>query len=134
MENPFVVRLDVRFRDLDPMGHVNNAVYATYLEEARKAYYDAVIGVPLDDAPTVLASLDIEYRSPIGLDDAVRVEMRIRDPGGSSLPMTYELYAGETLAATAETVQVVIDPETERSDAIPSAWRQRIERHRDSRQ
>jgi acyl-CoA thioester hydrolase len=133
MENPLVVPVQVRFRDTDPMGHVNNAVYATYLEEGRKAYYNQIIGVPLDEAPTVLASLTLDYEAPIRLEHDVRIEMRVDDLGGSSLPMTYEVYADDTLAARAETVQVVIDAETERAAEIPATWRTRIEAHRESR-
>ena len=133
MENPFVHRLSPRFRDLDPMGHVNNAVYATYLEQVRTTFYESVVNATLDDVPTVLADLHLEYRSSIELDDEVRVEMRVDDLGGSSLPMSYEVYADDALAATAETVQVVVDPETGSSAPIPDDWRERIEAHRQER-
>ncbi len=133
MENPFVVPVTPRFRDIDTMGHVNNAVYATYLEEARTAFYDSVLGVSLTDVPTVLASLEIEYRSSIEIDDDVRVELRVGDLGGSSLPMTYEIYADGDLAAAAETVQVVVDPDTGSSASIPDDWRTSIETHREER-
>lgn len=82
MTNPFVHSLSPRLRDLDLMGHVNNAVYATYLEQAQTDFYESVIDVSLEDAPTVLDSLKIEYHSPVELDNIVRVEMCVADPAG----------------------------------------------------
>ncbi|NIS30651.1 MAG: acyl-CoA thioesterase, partial [Actinobacteria bacterium] len=68
----FTVSLPVRFRDLDPMGHVNNAVYATYLEHARARYFRDVVGEALPTADTVLVHLSVDYRAPIDMDaDAV---------------------------------------------------------------
>jgi acyl-CoA thioester hydrolase len=133
MENPFTIPMMVRFRDIDTMGHVNNAVYATYLEQARAEYYRQVIGTPLDEVPTVLAHLELDYRQPINLADDVIVAMRVTDLGESSLVMDYELRADSTVAATAETIQVVIDFETERSVPIPDEWRERIDQHRKAR-
>jgi acyl-CoA thioester hydrolase len=124
----FTVELPVRFRDLDPMGHVNNAVYATYLEHARALYFREVVGEPLPTADTVLVHLSIDYRSPVGLDaDRVTVEMSIPRLGESSIPMEYEVRVGETVVATAETVQVAYDRESGESKPIPDGWRSAIE-------
>jgi acyl-CoA thioester hydrolase len=133
MDNPFTIPMMVRFCDLDAMGHVNNAVYATYLEQARTEYYRQVIGTPLDEVPTVLAHLELDYRQPINLADDVTVAMRVTSLGESSLVMDYELRTDSNVAATAETIQVVIDFETERSVPIPNEWRERIDRHREVR-
>lgn len=51
---PYTADIPVRFRDLDPMKHVNNAVYATYLEQARALFYEDVVGVALSEIETVL--------------------------------------------------------------------------------
>ena len=139
----FEQAIDVRFRDLDPMGHVNNAVYATYLEQTRAAYFDRVVGVPLPEAPTVLASLEIDYQAEITITDAVVVRSRVTDLGTSSIPIEYEVVTrpradgsgnldGESagnsdeLAATATTVQVTYDTDEGDSIPIPEAWRDRI--------
>lgn len=124
----FAVELPVRFRDLDPMGHVNNAVYATYLEHARACYFREVVGEPLPTADTVLVHLSIDYRSPIDLDDgAVTVAMWIPRLGESSIPMEYEVRVGDAVAATAETVQVAYDRDADESKPIPGSWRTAIE-------
>lgn len=106
----YTTDLAVRFRDIDAMGHVNNAVYATYVEQARTAYFRDVLGADLSSISTVLASLSLEFRRPIELaDGAVTVEIDVPRIGDSSLPMTYELRTDEGVAAEAESVQVAVD-------------------------
>lgn len=124
----FTVELPVRFRDLDPMGHVNNAVYATYLEHARARYFREVVGEPLPTADTVLVHLSIDYRAPIELEDgSVTVVMWVPRLGESSIPMEYELRVGGQVAAAAETVQVAYDRQAAASKPIPERWRTAIE-------
>ncbi|WP_247000215.1 acyl-CoA thioesterase [Halosolutus gelatinilyticus] len=123
--------IDVRLRDIDFMGHVNNAVYATYLEQARERFFIDVVGVSLADAATVLANLEIDYARPIEAGQDVSVALRVPELGDSSVPMAYEIRADGQRAATARTVQVIVDRETGRSAPIPAAWRSRIEAHRD---
>ncbi|WP_049923428.1 acyl-CoA thioesterase [Halopiger djelfimassiliensis] len=122
----YEVDIDVRLRDIDFMGHVNNATYATYLEQAREAYFRNVLGVSLADVDTVLASLEIDYLRPIEADSAVIVGLTVRELGDSSLPIAYEILADGERAATARTVQVVVDRETGSSRSIPDEWRARI--------
>ena len=64
-EYEFQTTIPVRFRDIDAMGHVNNAVYATYLEQARADYHREIIGESLADVNTVLVSLAIDFKRPI---------------------------------------------------------------------
>jgi acyl-CoA thioester hydrolase len=123
----FVADVDVRFRDIDAMGHVNNAVYATYLEEARTAYFDEVLDASLADVQTVLANVALEFRRPVELGDDVTVAVRVPELGRSSIPMEYEVRADGEVAATGEAVQVAVDGETGESRPIPEAWREKIE-------
>jgi acyl-CoA thioester hydrolase len=129
----FETTLDVRYRDIDAMGHVNNAVYASYLEQARIDYFRDLLGVDLSAVGAVLATLSIDYERPVELDDGqVRVELDVPRIGDSSLPMEYELYRpdGERVA-TAETVQVAFDKETQEPASIPEPWREEIEAYHD---
>ena len=119
--------IDVRLRDVDFTGHVNNAVYATYLEEAREAYFRDVVGVSLTDVGTVLANLEIDYSRPIEADSDVTIALRVPELGTSSLPIEYEVRTDGNRAATARTVQVLVDEETGDSRPIPVEWRTRIE-------
>lgn len=122
----FPTDVQVRFRDIDAMGHVNNAVYATYVEQARAEYFEQVLEDGLDAVSTVLASLELSYERPILLEQSVRVEIDVPELGRSSLPMTYEIFADGDRAATAKSVQVFLDPDTDSSYPIPDRFRERI--------
>ncbi|KPN31421.1 acyl-CoA thioesterase YbgC [Halolamina pelagica] len=120
--------LDVRFRDIDAMGHVNNAVYATYAEQARANYFADVLDEDLSAISSVLARIEIDYHRPVELDDGpVTVAVSVPRLGESSLPMEYEIRTvdGE-LAASIESVQVAYDREAGESVPIPNAWRETI--------
>ncbi|WP_128476147.1 acyl-CoA thioesterase [Halorussus pelagicus] len=122
----FTHDVDVRYRDLDTMEHVNNAVYANYFEQARVAYFEEVLDVPLREIESVLASLEIDFRRPVEIDHDVTVAMRVPELGESSMPMEYEVRADGEVAATGETVQVAVDRETKSSRPIPESWREDI--------
>jgi acyl-CoA thioester hydrolase len=125
-EYAYETEMAVRFRDLDALGHVNNAVYATYVEQARVKYYADVIGLDLDEMTTVIADIDLDYRAPITWGQSVTVGVRVPDLGTASFPMAYEVRADGDVAATAETTIVVVDPETGESRPIPDEWRTAI--------
>jgi acyl-CoA thioester hydrolase len=123
----FTTDIQIRYRDLDTQNHVNNAVYGTYLEQARAAYIEHVLSKALDHCPVVLAHISIDYRSPVTLsDESVSVAVRVFDLGTSSIPMEYEVRTEDGVAATAESVLVTID-ENGNSRSIPEAWCDRIE-------
>jgi acyl-CoA thioester hydrolase len=123
----FLADVNVRFRDIDAMGHVNNAVYATYLEEARTAYFEEVLDVALSDVDTVLANVELEFRRPVELGNDVTVAVRVPELGRSSIPMEYEVRADGEVAATGEAVQVAVNRDSRESRPIPDEWRERIE-------
>lgn len=117
--------IDVRYRDLDPVGHVNNAVYATYLEHTRTNYYADVLGLATEDLSFVLAHVEIDYENSVEADDDVRVGIRVSRIGNKSMTTDFRVEASGETAATAESVQVVIDEEgTPRP--VPDEWRRKI--------
>ncbi|WP_435073525.1 acyl-CoA thioesterase [Halorubrum sp. HHNYT27] len=124
--------IQTRYRDIDGMGHVNNAVYVTYLESARQGYYRDVIGERLDQVDTVVARLEIDYEASIELEQQVEVLIAIEQLGNSSIGMRYEIRADDEIAARAETTQVVIDGDTGSSMRIPDKWRAKIESNRET--
>lgn len=126
VDHPFTVPVPVRFRDLDPLGHVNNAVHASYIEEARVAYFKQLLDVDLDTVGTVVASLSVDYRQPIELGDDLIVEITIPEIGTTSLTTEYELRVEEVVVAEATVVQVLYDYETGEPTEIPDAWRSTI--------
>jgi acyl-CoA thioester hydrolase len=129
----FETIIGVRYRDVDAMGHVNNAVYASYLEQARIDYFRDLLGVDLSAVGAVLATLELEYERPIELEDGpVRVVLDVPRVGDSSIPMEYELYRDDgELAATATTVQVAVDTEAQQPTSVPEPWREAIVEYHD---
>ena len=122
----------VRAGDFDPMQHVNNSVYATYLEDARNHYFIDVLGKRLDELSTVLVHMNIDFQQPVEADDEVTVALRVGELGTSSIPMDYEVRTtsptGETsVAAEAHTVQVLVDEDGSSAEPLPDSWRRRIE-------
>lgn len=117
----------MRYRDLDTLGHVNNAVYGTHLEGGRMRYFDRVLEVPFEGREMVLAPLDVDFRRPVTMDEGpVRVACGVTDLGESSIEMAYDVYAGEEAeaAATVESVQVAWNGESSRP--VPETWRERF--------
>lgn len=121
----FTTDVQVRFRDIDAYGHVNNAVYVTYLEQARVEYLRTVLGIDIDELDVVLASLSVDYREPVTDADSVEVAIDVPELGRSSVPMEYEI-RDEGVVAVAESVLVTYDFESDSSKPIPEEWREEI--------
>lgn len=116
---PYVRRERVRFRDCDAMGHVNNAVYSTYLEEARIA----VLG---ELADFILARVEIDFRSEVRAGEEVEVGTRCSRVGTKSVELEHELRAGGRLVAEAKSVLVGYDYERGESVALPDGLKDRL--------
>jgi len=121
--------IDVRFRDYDMMGHVNNAVYATYLEQARVEYVEDVVGRELMDTGAVVADLHLDFERPVDWGDDVTVAVRAGELGTSSIPLEYEVHVDGEVAATGETLMVTFDPAAGEPRPMPDEWRERIREH-----
>ena len=126
--NTYTTEIDVRFRDIDAMGHVNNAVYATYIEQARTEYFRDVLDADISALATVLASLSVDFRRPVELTDGtVSVEIAISELGTSSVTMTHEIRTGDELVAEADATLVSLDPDSGEPAPIPDEHRSTIE-------
>jgi acyl-CoA thioester hydrolase len=122
-------RIAVRWRDVDALRHVNNAVYATYLEECRDGWLEQALG---DDGAMwdyVLARVAIDFRREIGLEEeAVLGRATLVRIGTSSLTLREEIRLLDgTLAAEAESVIVARERETGRSRPLTDAERAALE-------
>lgn len=124
-DHDYVADIDVRFRDLDYMKHVNNAVYASYLEHARASYFIDVLGENIDSLDFMVATLEMEYRRPIEYGEKVSVGASVTDIGDTSLTMEYTVVADGETAAEAETVLVAVEDGS--STSVPEGWREIIE-------
>lgn len=118
----FETIIPVRFQDFDVMGHVNNAVYATYLQEARTRYISEALEIPTQEINFVLAHLEIDFLAPIQEAAEVTVAVGVSDVGEKSVTMTYQVRDDGTTYATAETVLVTLDPVTERPTELTDTW------------
>ena len=123
--------IDVRFRDTDAMGHVNNAVYLTYLEVARQTYWKQFSqNADYARVPFVVARVRIDFRSPLHVDEVARVALRTAWASHSSFGMQYVIRErdSERFVAEAETVQVTFDYEAQNSIPVPGWLRAELER------
>ena len=124
---PFVHRDSVRFRDVDAFGHVNNAVYATYLEDARNAYlYELGLVRSIADIKMILARQEIDFRAQVDVGEEIEVGVRPARFGTKSFDLEYEIHAGGRLAATAKSVIVAFDYDANASIPIPDDWRRTL--------
>jgi acyl-CoA thioester hydrolase len=92
----------VRFSDCDPMGHANNAVFSTYLEQAR-------IGLLGDLVPFILARVEIDFRAELRAGDEVEIRTRCARVGAKSFELEHELHADGRVVAEARSVLVGYD-------------------------
>jgi acyl-CoA thioester hydrolase len=107
-EFPHRLAEHVRFSDCDPMGHANNAVYSTYLEQARLA----VVGTL---APFILARVEIDFRAQLHAGDDIEVRTRCSRIGTKSFELEHQIWHEDTLAAEAKSVLVRYDYEARAS-------------------
>jgi len=119
----FVHRETVRFRDVDAMGHVNNAVFLTYLEEARIAFLQPFGAEP---EGMILARVEIDFRAPLQEGEEIEIGVRPAKVGEKRSELEYEVRADKTVAAEAKTVLVSFDYETGRSVQMPQSWREAL--------
>lgn len=127
----FRTPIEVRFRDLDALGHVNNAVYLTYFEVARSAYFMAVSGRPyrVEDFAIVIAEASCRYRSPAFYGERLSAEVTTTNLRSRSFELAYRIRTEESgrLVAEGRTVQVAYDHQARRTMVLPPAFRHAIE-------
>lgn len=125
-------RLEVRLGDLDPFGHVNNAIVASYVEQGRVLYLRDVLGTGVDPVsmPFILAMLKIDYIAQILFTDTVEVETRVDWIGRTSVGMSHRLTGREARElARSEAVLVAFDYQLEKPMPVPDDWRATIVAH-----
>jgi acyl-CoA thioester hydrolase len=123
-------RIEIRWRDVDAYGHVNNAVYLNYLEEARDAWVQSVLGAVSGSTwDFVLARVEIDFRAELTQDDgAVIVRCALDRIGRSSVGTREEVRKQDgTISAEARSVVVPRDPSTGRARPLTDAEREALE-------
>ncbi|CAN5544728.1 thioesterase family protein [soil metagenome] len=125
--------IQIRFKDVDSMGHVNNSNHFTYFELARMNYFREVIGEQIDWSKQgiILAHMEIDYKIPILLDDEIWVYSKINRFGSKSFEVDYiivKMQSGSAvICATGKSVQVCFNYEINQTIPVPSTWREKAE-------
>ena len=125
----FVVPIEVRFRDLDSLGHINNSVYFTYCEIARTAYWRKLFSTRrLAEAGFILAHAEIDYRAQANDERRLLIGIRASAFGRTSFEFRYRFEQEETglLIAEGRSVQVCFDYKKNGKIAIPESVKQQI--------
>jgi acyl-CoA thioester hydrolase len=130
--------LQLRFHDLDGMGHINNAVYFTYFEVGRRAYLDAMdypddsVGEIGERFPFIMAEISCRFLAPVTLDDALRVSLSIDRLGNRSFGFEYLIWSGPEAEpkpmATGRSAQVFYDYARQCSMAAPDWFIEQVEK------
>ena len=125
----FFTTLEVRFRDVDALGHVNNAVYLTYFEVTRFHYWKALLGDgAFNRFSFVVVRAECNYRAPAHIGEVLKVGARVSELRKSSFVFAYEITNSTTgtLVADGLTVQACFDLQEKKVKSIPAELRNRI--------
>lgn len=127
----YTTDIDVRFRDIDPLAHVSHTVYVVYLQQTRLEFSFEELEMAETGYDQVVVHLEVDYHDDIALDADVVAKATVTEIGESSFTMEYAVTADGDVAATGESVQVVIDVETGDPCPVPEEWRSTLERYRE---
>lgn len=128
------ITLQLRFSDMDAFGHINNAKFLTYIEEARVKYFDEIVKWEYDWSKygIILARVEIDYKVPGYFKDSLIVQTRCSRIGNKSLTLEYQLVKKEnekdTIISSALSVLVMYDYENGNSIQVPGEWKAAIEK------
>ncbi len=124
--------MEVRYGDLDPQGHLNNAKYLTYFEQAR-VHYLTELGLfsrnqSFSDIGVIIADIHIQYHLPVFWGEPVKVGVRTARMGTKSLAVDQCIVAesGEPAYATGTVILVAYDYRSRSTVPIPALWRTKI--------
>ncbi len=125
-------KIEIRFSDLDVLGHVNNAHYLSYFEQARINYFKEAIGNNINWAKkgVILASATLDFLKPIFLNDNIFVFTKCQRVGKKSFILLHSIVKetprGEDEVARGTTVMVCFDYENRSSMDVPNEWKDKL--------
>lgn len=124
-----VERIDIRWGDMDAMGHVNNTVYFRYMEQARIGWFESLVprGEAWNEVGIVIVNASCNFRKPINYPGTVEVKVFAGTPGGSSVPTFYELSVNGELYADGAATVVFIDAREQKPLRIPQSIREAMQ-------
>ena len=118
--------IQVRFADLDVLGHVNNSIYLSYFEMTRVHYFRELLGESWDWKKNglLLVRNEIDYLIPILLHQKPIISMRLLEIGNKSFKLGYEIFVEEKLHTTGCSVMVCYDSVTKRTIHVPNEMKE----------
>ena len=121
-------KIQVRFSDLDLMGHVNNSVYLSYFEMARVHFFAKILGLEWDwdTQGIILVRNEIDYIKPILLHDKPKVFISVEEIGNKSFTLSYKIKVEEKLVTTGKSVMVSYNSVVSKSTLIPKKMREAL--------
>lgn len=126
----FTADIEVRFRDLDAMGHVNNSVYFTYFEYGRVLFSRQIFNMyEPADFTFIMAHTSCDFLKPVKLSDRIILQMGVTNIGTKSFDYGYRLVNRTDAAvvyATGESVQVCYDYQAAKSIPVPEDMRSKL--------
>lgn len=122
----FSTQIQIRFTDIDQLGHVTNSVYQQYYDMGRMTYFNHVFGEQMDwkVEGLVLVSLSLDFFSPIKLGNQIEVRTKICEIGNKSVKMVQEIYNHSTncVCSKSSSVMVACKNSCSESIAVPERW------------
>jgi acyl-CoA thioester hydrolase len=125
---PFYDDIHVRFRDVDAMGHVNNAVYFTYMETARSVFFRRFFDIEQPgDIPVILGETSCRYLAPVYFGETVRVWLGVSRFGNKSFEIVYRMEGGDgRLVASGQSTMVMYDYDQGVSVLVPESFKEAV--------
>ncbi|HNX78637.1 MAG TPA: thioesterase family protein [Prolixibacteraceae bacterium] len=124
------IPVQIRFNDLDPARHVNNAIYAEYFDLGKVSYFREVTGQPLnfDGLSLVVAGYRIDFFQPVFADEEIEVSTKVHVLGTKSLELLQHicLKGDDNPRAVSSTTMVCFNYSEQQSEPIPEEWKNLI--------
>lgn len=126
--------IQIRFKDVDALGHVNNANHLTYFEYARIRFFDELVEdeIDWDNEGMILAQQTVNYKKPIYLKDVIHVHTWFVKSGNTSFELAYEIVrtekdGTETICATGNSIQVAYSYKEQKPVPVPKGWLSKLQ-------
>lgn len=123
-------KIQVRFADLDVMGHVNNSVYLSYFEMTRVHYFKQLVGANWDwrKEGVLLVRNEIDYLKPILLNDEPEVYMSLEKIGDKSISLLYEIKVNKEIYTKGKSILVCFNAVEGKTILVPKAMAEALEK------
>ncbi len=130
MTKKIITDITIRFRDIDSMGHVNNAVFFTYFEEGRKVFLDTLFNiVHPEEYPFILAHIECDYLKPVRISDPISLNLWVGETGQKKFDLIYKIVDRNDQSivyASGRSVQIFYDYKKNLTIPIPQYFFDKI--------